>query len=394
MKGPVGGPDRRIRDLCVFLSLAIVVCLAAAVSAPAAAGGGSRSHAGASKRRARAADTVTIGSTLTNPADYPDPSTNFTAAQPFVPGRSQQDNESNQRDASRGGAGAGTVVPADGQITSFTVKGMAIHNPGLGPGDPRTLRNVRFQALIPQADGSVLVNITSGVNTLPDSGDPNQTNTFNVVNFCVHKGDVLAFNTEGGFDPSLYPNGVPFQVFHQGAGADTVAFFTKHNGTNNGARFTESTFPSLELLMRATEVTGDAASGLCDPTHLLLPQPVVGSDGSLGFKFEATEPETITGVAAFGNTPIPARLARSARRHHKKKSKVYATGSVDATGGPLPRPVTLMLEPTKRGRRKFKRQANINVTVDLAFRSSRSLGSTSKTKDFKVKVKGKGHKHH
>ncbi|TMK41307.1 MAG: hypothetical protein E6G56_05465 [Actinobacteria bacterium] len=160
--------------------------------------------------------------------------------------------------------GAPVGAPADGQVTAVRVKGTA--QPSGQPGAPRPLTQVHFQVLAPQADGSVVVAVTSQGFDLPVSaevgGDTNHVSTFAPTNFCVHRGDLIDLNDEGGFDATFFPSGVPFQVFGSVAGS-TTAQFSKGDGTVNGSRFSGSPKSGEELLMQMTLATGPDASALC-----------------------------------------------------------------------------------------------------------------------------------
>jgi hypothetical protein len=54
-------------------------------------------------------------------------------------------------------------------------------------------------------------------------------------------------------------------------------------------------------------------------------------------------------------------------------------------------PVNLTLKPNAAGRRALRRKGSLSVTVNLAFRSSAHLGSTTASKNFRVKVHKKHH---
>jgi hypothetical protein len=160
--------------------------------------------------------------------------------------------------------GAAVSAPADGQITAVRVKGTA--QPSSQPGAPRPLTQVHFQALAPQGDGSVVVAVTSQGFDLPIpaevSGDTNHVSTFAPTNLCAHRGDLIDLNDEGGFDPTFFPSGVPFQVFGSAPGSAT-AQFSKGDGTVNGSRFSGSARSGEELLMQITLATGPDATALC-----------------------------------------------------------------------------------------------------------------------------------
>ena len=164
------------------------------------------------------------------------------------------------RRAVRQAPNGSAAIAATGQILAIRVKGMAI--PSGQPGDPGPLNTIHFSDLRPQPDGSMVVMSTSQAFQLPTTGDPQQVSTFVPENFCVQQGDFLGLSTLGGYDPTYYPNGVPFQIFGSVAGS-TLGFYSKHNGLGNGAQFTGSSEDGTEMLMQYDLGTGDQATALC-----------------------------------------------------------------------------------------------------------------------------------
>lgn len=156
--------------------------------------------------------------------------------------------------------GRRTVVPARGQITTIRLKGIAV--PSSAPGAPPPLTEVHFQVLRPRADGALTVSLTSQPFNVPSGGDPTQITSYRPINLCARAGDYVAFNDEGGFEPTYYPQGVPFRVFSRISGAST-GFFTKDNGTNNGATFSGARHEGQELLMQMDLASGPDATPIC-----------------------------------------------------------------------------------------------------------------------------------
>ena len=156
--------------------------------------------------------------------------------------------------------GRRTVVPASGQITTIRLKGIAV--PSSAPGAPPPLTEVHFQVLRPRADGALTVSLTSQPFNVPSGGDPSQITSYRPINLCARAGDYVAFNDEGGFEPTYYPQGVPFQVFSRVAGAST-GFFTSDNGTNNGTTFSGTRHEGQELLMQMDLASGPDATPIC-----------------------------------------------------------------------------------------------------------------------------------
>jgi hypothetical protein len=159
--------------------------------------------------------------------------------------------------------GRKTLSPVRGQIRSFKVKGIALSNPK--PGVPGGETMFHLQALRKRADGSFKVLRTSQAFFLPEKGANRQKiTTYRPVNFCIAKGDALAFNTVGGFGPGAFPQGTPLQIFAAATGSN-VSQFTAANKTNNGdiLRPRNTDGRNQELLMQVTAGTGADATGLC-----------------------------------------------------------------------------------------------------------------------------------
>jgi hypothetical protein len=153
-----------------------------------------------------------------------------------------------------------TRVQASGQIRSVRLKGIAL--PSSLAGAPPPLTEFHLQTLRPRRDGSVRVRLTSQPFNIPSSGDPNRISTYKPINLCAKKGDYVAFNDEGGFNPPWYLNGVSYQVFSRVRGS-SMRFYTKDNGTNNGATFRGRRHRGQELLMQMVLATGGHASPPC-----------------------------------------------------------------------------------------------------------------------------------
>jgi len=175
--------------------------------------------------------------------------------------------------------GSSPVAPAAGQIRSFKIKGIALSNPV--PGVPGGETLFHLQALQPLGGGQFRILRSSQGFNVPNTGDPQQISTYVPANFCVAPGEVLAFNTIGGFDgigdgSGPYPQGTPLRIFSSVTGA-LVSQFSGHNATNNGdVLAADSTRgQNEELLMQLTMGTGADATGLCPggTAGLNLPPP-------------------------------------------------------------------------------------------------------------------------
>jgi hypothetical protein len=158
------------------------------------------------------------------------------------------------------------TMPYDGQITDIQTEGGFLTSPSEPPANPVDTM-VHFQDLAPAANGSWLVNATSGFFQMPTSTQTsalaNQISEFHPENLCVHQGDVVDLNTEGGFQANqpAYHNGVPLLLFDDNSGSST-AFFHGNNQTGNGSTVQPTTL-SATLLMRVQLAVGADATPLC-----------------------------------------------------------------------------------------------------------------------------------
>lgn len=164
--------------------------------------------------------------------------------------------------------GRSPVAPASGQITSFRLKGIALASPVPGVVGGETM--FHLQALKPQPGGTFLILRTSGAFFVPGRGtDPQTITTYEPINFCIETGELLVFNTVGGWDGIVdqsgpYPGGTPLQIFSRIPNS-VVSEFEGAEQTNNGNVLTASTAKTsgTELLMQMTLSTGVDATPLC-----------------------------------------------------------------------------------------------------------------------------------
>jgi hypothetical protein len=147
-------------------------------------------------------------------------------------------------DATRG------IAPRDGQVTLVKLKGMG---PPGGSASPNN--QFHFQVLHPIGGGAVRVDLSSQEYYLPAAGSPEDVTSFKPVNFCVHKGDYVDFNDVGG-------GGVPWQVFSRDPDSITE-WYSKDNGTKDGATFSPLEHQQEELLLQSTLASGRDASDIC-----------------------------------------------------------------------------------------------------------------------------------
>ena len=162
--------------------------------------------------------------------------------------------------------GRSVVAPASGQIRSVRIKGIALSSPLAGVPGGET--DFHIQVAQPLPDGTFQVRDpggTSGNLKLPQAGaDPQVVTTYEPENLCVRQGDIVIFNTVGGWDAGsgLYPNGTPLQIFSRVPNA-VLSGFTAADKTNNGDILTTTPLPDAELLMQATVGSGPDGTGLC-----------------------------------------------------------------------------------------------------------------------------------
>jgi hypothetical protein len=126
------------------------------------------------------------------------------------------------------------TMAAPGQAIKVSLEGCAVPTPG----GPPPLTQIHFQALHPLGNGKFRVELSSQPFEIPVCGAGGASgatvSTFEPINLCVNRGDVVAFNEEGGFVEHSYQSGVPYQVFGAVPGS-SVDSFIKGDGTGNGA---------------------------------------------------------------------------------------------------------------------------------------------------------------
>ena len=142
-------------------------------------------------------------------------------------------------------------VPADGQAVKINLEGCTV----AAPGGPPPLTQIHFQSLSPVRGGGARVRLSSQPFDLPVCGrggaSGSTVTSYEPVNLCVHQGDYVAFNDEGGWLQHYYQSGVPYQVIGRVPGS-VFDSFIRGNGTGNGA---------LLSALDATPMDGFAANG-------------------------------------------------------------------------------------------------------------------------------------
>jgi hypothetical protein len=164
-----------------------------------------------------------------------------------------------------------TRVPVTGQAVKIELEGCA--QPVSG--GPHPLTTIHFQTLTPLPGGGAKVDITSQGFDIPVCGEAgaggSTITTYLPINLCVREGDFVAFNDSGGYVPSVYRSGVPYEVLGAVHGATTDSFI-KDQGTGNGTVLSPATTSANdgfaanrneELMMRVTLGTGANATYIC-----------------------------------------------------------------------------------------------------------------------------------
>jgi hypothetical protein len=163
------------------------------------------------------------------------------------------------------------TVPAPGQAIKVSLEGCAVPSPG----GPAPLTQIHFQTLHPLGNGKFRVELSSQPFEIPVCGASGASgatvSTYEPTNLCVNRGDVVAFNEEGGFVEHFYQSGVPYQVLGAVAGSSLDSFI-KNEGTGNGSLISplESSAmdgfavdPHEELMLQVTLGTGPDARYVC-----------------------------------------------------------------------------------------------------------------------------------
>jgi hypothetical protein len=159
-------------------------------------------------------------------------------------------------------------VPVAGQAIIMRVKGGTVQPRGASPYPDYDL--LHFVVLRPQPDGTWRTTATSVDHRMPVIGrgaDENTVSTFTSVNpLCVEPGDRIGLASVGGFDPQLFPNGLPYQVFAPVAGSTTAEFRAGGMIHENQTVVRGERVPGTELLMQVVIGTGSSARPTCGGT--------------------------------------------------------------------------------------------------------------------------------
>jgi hypothetical protein len=172
-------------------------------------------------------------------------------------------------------------VPVAGQAIIMRVKGGTVQPRGSSQYPNYDL--MHFVVLRPQPDGTWRTTATSVDQRMPVIGrgaDPNTVSTFTSINpLCVQPGDRIGLASVGGFDPQLFPDGLPYQVFAPSPGAITSEFRAGGMIEENKTVVRGERVADAELLMQIVIGTGSSARPTCGGTAPsgsdpgLLPEP-------------------------------------------------------------------------------------------------------------------------
>ncbi len=276
-------------------------------------------------------------------------------------------------------------APADGQITSVTLEGCAVQ----ASGGPAPLTQFHFQALTP-ASGGVTVDVTTQPFNIPVCGTNGASGstqtTYAPTNFCVHQGDYVDFNDEGGFDASYYPSGVPYEVIGSSV-PSTLDSFIDDNGTNNGDVLLSSTIAATsgfalnlgeQLMLQATLATGpDAWPGCPGGTKGVKAKPPAAGEagGPPGLTIprpqrEAASHSRVVQLSVYCAQAVPctgtATLTTTVRAAVKKGLSLIATAPVSVPSGKGGHIGMKVTRATFAFLRKHRAGLAVTATVTLA----------------------------
>jgi hypothetical protein len=169
-----------------------------------------------------------------------------------------------------GESAAGAVdVPVKGQAIIMRLKGGTLQPNG--PSSNPDYDQIRFVVLRPQGDGTWRTTATSVPHRAPVIGKGGaDANTISEYTsewpLCVEPGDRIGLVSVGGFDQRLFPNGLPYQVFAQAAGATLNEFHAGGMIDQGKTVIRAGRVPRTELLLQVVIGTGDSARPTCGGT--------------------------------------------------------------------------------------------------------------------------------
>ena len=127
---------------------------------------------------------------------------------------------------------------------------------------------MHFVVLRPAGDGTWRTTATSVDQRMPVISDPDAISTYTsgVAPLCVQPGDRIGLASVGGFDPQLFPAGLPYQVFGAVQGALAQEFRAGGAIAENRTVVRGDRVPDAELLMQVVIGTGPDARPTCGGT--------------------------------------------------------------------------------------------------------------------------------
>jgi hypothetical protein len=237
---------------------------------------------------AASADVVTIGSPLSVPASLNTAENfNYEGTNTAVPPSPEAPNGifhtfhygADTAIWNAAQASGSPVVPVNGAVLKISLEGCA--EPAIG--GPLPLREIHFQALTPQPDGSVKIDLSSAAYQIPvcepGGASGSTVSSYEPSGLCVSQGDYVDFNDEGGYVPNIYRAGVPYRILGAVPGS-TADSFMRDNGTNNGTVISPGDHAAndgfaatrdAELMMQVQIATGADATHICGGTAGLPP---------------------------------------------------------------------------------------------------------------------------
>jgi len=270
---------------------------------------------------------------------------------------------------------AGVDVPVAGQAIIMRVKGGTRQPRGRSSYPDYDL--MHFVVLHAAGDGTWRTTATSVDQRMPVIGSGAgagtvSTFTSGAAPLCVRRGDRIGLASVGGFDPNLFPHGLPYQVFGEVAGASAQEFRAGGAIAENRTVVRGDRLPGSELLLQLVIGTGPDARPTCGGTA------PSGSDPGL-------EPGPSGPRPPAAGPPGTVRIAKPAREPRMFDGKVRLTlrcaAGADCAGG-----LALHARGKRIGRRAFRLDGGETdgVSVKLSRRGRRMarragrLGVTAK----------------
>jgi hypothetical protein len=180
------------------------------------------------------------------------------------------------------------------------------------------------------------------------------------------------------------------QLHYAVAGANPSSGTATTNSAGQAVLSLSGGNPGNDGLLAFADLNGNGTRDPGEPlaaatiawTQFSVPTTKAAADGKI--KITATAPE----AGAFtANVTFEKNAKGQVVAGQAPTPVVYGTATASTTHAG---PVTLTVNPTKAARKALKKKHHFSVTIHLSFRSSAHLGSSTATKDFKIKVhKGK-----